>query len=386
MKILIATDKFKDSLTAQQVCEALKRGILRTLPAATIELLPLADGGEGTLETLRSVWEGEFVSCKVHDPLNRKIKAEYLWIEKTFTAIIEMARASGIELLKPNERNCLITNTYGTGELIIDAIRKGAKEIILTVGGSATNDAGIGMASALGYKFYNKKGEILDSIGLNLKEISTINIQSVNPKLFEVKFTVATDVSNPFYGKQGAAFVFSAQKGADDKAVKDLDLGLRNIHKLIKNDFKIDLQKVRGSGAGGGIGGGAVAFLRAEIKSAAQWILEINQFETKLKKVDLLITGEGKIDSQTWQGKLISQLVLQAETTQTLVILVCGTLEDIESIINKKNILYASSVLNAPMNLEIALENALELVENHGVLLGKLLDGMKLNSPAKSLL
>ncbi len=157
-----------------------------------------------------------------------------------------------------------------------------------------------------------------------------------------------------------------------------MDLGLQNINELIKKEFKLDLQNVLGSGAGGGIGGGAVAFLRAEIKSAAQWILEINQVENKLRNVDLLITGEGKIDSQTWQGKLISQLVLRAEATETPVILVCGTLHHIESVLNQKGILYASSILNEPMNLENALENALKLVENHGTLLGKLLGGIKL--------
>ena len=377
MKILIATDKFKDSLTAKQVCEGLQRGILRTFPSAKIEILPLADGGEGTLETLQSVLGGEFIECEVNDPLSRKIKANYLWIKEKQTAIIEMARASGIELLKQNERNCLITSTYGTGELINNALEKGAKEIILTVGGSATNDAGIGMATALGYEFFNKKSKILAPIGGNLAEISLINIEKIHPKLSQTNFIVATDVSNPFYGTEGAAYEFSPQKGADNQAVKALDLGLQNLNQLIKKDFNIDLQTVSGSGAGGGIGGGAFAFLKAEIKSAAQWILEINQIGNKLKNVDLLITGEGKIDSQTWKGKLISQLVLQAEMTETPVILVCGTLHDVESIIAKHGIIYASSILNEPMNLEKALENALELVENHGALLGKLLKAVK---------
>ena len=206
MKILIATDKFKDSLTAKQVCEGLQRGILRTFPSAKIEILPLADGGEGTLETLQSVLGGEFIECEVNDPLSRKIKANYLWIKEKQTAIIEMARASGIELLKQNERNCLITSTYGTGELINNALEKEAKEIILTVGGSATNDAGIGMATALGYEFFNKKSKILAPIGENLAEISLINIEKIHPKLSQTNFIVATDVSNPFYGKEGAAY------------------------------------------------------------------------------------------------------------------------------------------------------------------------------------
>ena len=378
MKILIATDKFKDSLTAKEVCEGLKIGILRTFPTVEIEILPLADGGEGTLETLQSVWGGQFISCEVHDPLSRKIEANYLWIEEKQTAIIEMARASGIELLKQSERNCLITSTYGTGELIKDALEKGAKEIILTVGGSATNDAGIGMASALGYEFVDENGKKVEPIGKNLINIFNIIRKNIHPRLFQTKFIVATDVSNPFYGKEGAAYVFSPQKGADNQAVECLDIGLKNISQLIKKDFEVDLQTVAGSGAGGGIGGGAIAFLNAEIKSAAQWILEINQVENKLKGADILITGEGKIDSQTWQGKLISQLVVQAQITQTPVILVCGTLQDVESIISQNGILYASSILNEPIDLEKALKSASQLVENQGVLLGKLLGGMEL--------
>ena len=381
MRILIATDKFKDSLTAEEVCEGLRRGILRTLPSAEINILPLADGGEGTLETLRSVWGGEYIECEVYDPLFRKIIASYLWIKKEQTAIIEMARASGLELLKQNERNCLITSTYGTGELIKHALDKGAKEIILTVGGSATNDAGIGMASALGYEFIDKNGMIVEPIGKNLGEIHQINTQKVHPELLQTKFIVATDVSNPFYGTQGAAFVFAPQKGANIQTLEILDLGLQNINQIVKQDFSIDLQNFAGSGAGGGMGGGAIAFLKAEIKSASEWILEVNQIEKKLIKVDLLITGEGKIDSQTWQGKLISQLVLRAETTQTPVILVCGTLLDVENIILQKGILYACSVLNEPMSLVKALENTLELVENQGVLLGKLLGGITLKKP-----
>lgn len=378
MKILIATDKFKDSLTAKAVCEGLKAGILRTFPTAEIETLPLADGGEGTLETLQSVWGGEFINCEVHDPLSRKIIANYLWIEEKQTAIIEMARASGIELLTQNERNCLLTNTFGTGELIKDALEKGANEIILTVGGSATNDGGIGMASALGFEFLDKNGATLEPIGKNLREIFTINSNHKHPKLSQIKFTVATDVTNPFYGENGAAHVFSPQKGADKIAVEILDLGLQHINQQVKKEFNVDLQTVAGSGAGGGIGGGAIVFLNAEIKSAGEWILEINQVENKLKNTDILITGEGKIDSQTWQGKLISQLVLRAKITQTPVILICGTLHDVESIIPQDGILFASSILTEPINLENALKNTLKLIENHGALLGKLLKGLKL--------
>ena len=378
MNILIATDKFKDSLTAREVCEGLQRGIMQTFPAANCEVLPLADGGEGTLETLQSVWGGVFVNCQVHDPLGRKINADYLWIETSQTAVIEMARASGIELLLPKERNCLYTNTLGTGELINDAFKKGASTIVLTVGGSATNDAGMGMASALGYVFLDENNEALAPIGKNLSEVRVIKTDHLNPNLSQINFIVATDVTNPFYGMDGAAYVFSPQKGADDQAVELLDEGLQNMARVCQQYFGKDLQTYAGSGAGGGIGGGAVCFLNAQIVSAADWILEVNQVAEKLNNTNVLITGEGKIDSQTWQGKLISRLVALAATAETPVILVCGTLQEVESIAAQEGVIFATSILNQPMTLENALTNAMELVENQGLLLGKLLQKLSL--------
>jgi glycerate 2-kinase len=376
MHILIATDKFKDSITARAVCEALKKGILRTFPSANCELLPLADGGEGTLETLQSAWGGVFVTCKVGDPLARIIEATYLWVEKTQTAVIEMARASGIELLSQEERNCLITSTIGTGELIRSALEKGATTIILTVGGSATNDAGIGMAMMLGYEFLDKNGSLVPPTGAQLTKIHSIKTDKVHPKLAQTKFIVATDVTNPFYGTNGAAHVFAPQKGADKKAVRLLDKGLQNIARLFQATFQKDIQTYAGSGAGGGIGGGAICLLNAEIVSAADWILEVHHVAEKLEKADILITGEGKIDRQTWQGKLISHLVALAEKSETPAILVCGTLQDVENIAAQNGVLLATSILNEPMTLENALANAAQLVENQGILLGKWLKRM----------
>jgi glycerate kinase len=273
----------------------------------------------------------------------------------------------------PHERNCLYTNTLGTGELINDALEKGATTIVLTVGGSATNDAGMGMASALGYEFLDKNNEVLVPIGKNLRDVRTIKTDHLHPKLSQINFIVATDVTNPFYGKDGAAYVFSPQKGADDQAVELLDEGLKNMARVCQQHFGKDLQTYAGSGAGGGIGGGAVCFLDAQIVSAADWILEVNQVAEKLKNTNVLITGEGKIDSQTWQGKLISRLVALATTAETPVILVCGTLQEVESIAAQEGVIFATSILNQPMTLEKALTNAMGLVENQGLLLGKLL-------------
>ncbi|MCU0470145.1 MAG: glycerate kinase [Arcicella sp.] len=378
MNILIATDKFKDSLTALAVCEGLKTGIIQTFPEADCDILPLADGGEGTLETLQAVLGGQFITCTVHDPLFRKIEADYLWIPKTSTAIIEMARASGIELLDVSERNCLQTSTLGTGELILDAIQKNAKKIILTVGGSATNDGGIGMATALGYSFLDENKKVLKPIGENLIKIQSITQITHAVDLTKIQFTVATDVINPFYGINGAAHVFAPQKGADHTAVELLDEGLKNLSNLFEQFFRKNVQDLTGTGAGGGMGGGAVAFLNAEICSAADWILEVTQIAQKLQHTDLLITGEGKIDNQSWQGKLISRLLAKANEHHVPTILVCGTLQDPEQVIQQAGILYATSILNEPMSLLNALSNAPKLIQEQGHLLGKLLRSMKL--------
>jgi glycerate 2-kinase len=373
LNILIATDKFKDSQTALQICEGLKKGILQTFPTAICEILPLADGGEGTLETLQIVLGGEFITCEVQDPLFRKIQAKYLWISSTRTAIVEMARASGIELLAIEERNALITSTFGTGQLILDALRKDAQEIILTVGGSATNDGGIGMAAALGYVFRDEEGNELKPIGENLLKINSIDRSKIHPKLNSTRFTVATDVTNPFYGENGAAKIFAKQKGADENAIDLLDKGLENLAQLFQQDFKLNIQQKHGSGAGGGIGGGAIAFLNAKICSAADWILDITDIDVKLKIANVLITGEGKIDSQTWQGKLISRLLERANKCHVPTILVCGTMQDVEQIIAQEGVMYATSILNEPMNLEKAIEKTYQLIEYQGNMLGKML-------------
>ncbi|MDZ7899402.1 MAG: glycerate kinase [Arcicella sp.] len=373
MNILIATDKFKDSQTALQICEGLKKGILKTFPTAKVEILPLADGGEGTLETLQIVLGGEFITCEVQDPLFRNIQAQYLWIPSTRTAIVEMARASGIELLKKEQRNALITSTFGTGQLIMDTLKKDASEIILTVGGSATNDGGIGMAAALGYVFLDENENELKPVGENLLQIHSIDKSKVHPKLANIKFTIATDVTNPFYGENGAAKVFAKQKGADENAINLLDKGLENLAQIFQKEFNIDVQSIQGSGAGGGIGGGGLAFLNAQICSAADWILDISDIDEKLKNANVLITGEGKIDSQTWQGKLISRLVKRANKFNVPSILICGTMQDVEQIIAQEGVIYATSILNEPMSLEKAIENTSQLVEYQGNMIGKAL-------------
>lgn len=260
MKIILAPDKFKGSLTGNEFCDVVTIGIKKTIPTAEIIRLPLADGGDGTIEVLANPLQGELISVQVNDPLFRKIEASYLWIETKQTAFIEMAEASGMKLLQAAEQNCRKTTTFGTGEIILKAIEKGAKTIILGIGGSATNDCGIGMAKALGYNFLDKNNQEIIPIGENLSSIQQIDTSKVHPKLASIDFKIACDVTNPLHGLQGAAHVYGAQKGASQNDIELLDNGLIHIAKIFQKEFNIDAQNIEGSGAAGGMGAGTTVF------------------------------------------------------------------------------------------------------------------------------
>ena len=366
MNILICPDKFKDSLTAQQVCEALEIGIKKRRPKSVIQLMPLADGGEGTLEVIKTIHGGEWIQKKVNDPLFRPIEANYLWLADQKIAYIEMSRASGIELLKIKERNPYLTSTFGTGELILDAIEKGASEIVLTIGGSATNDAGIGMAAALGFKFLNKEKEELKLVGESLALIHSIIPSPLIHKIQGVKFKVITDVQNPLAGKEGAAYVFAKQKGANTEMIKYLDKGLINMQKLIGKTEKGVIGEMKGAGAAGGLGAGAIYFLQAEIAMGAEWLLTKIHFDRAVKKADYVITGEGKIDGQTWGGKLISQVIARCDKQFKQAILVCGVFEDPEKLPIFFDSKEVYSVLSKAKNPKDSMANAAIYLEELG--------------------
>ena len=366
MNILICPDKFKDSLTAQQVCEALEIGIKKRRPKSVIQLMPLADGGEGTLEVIKTIHGGEWIQKKVNDPLFRPIEANYLWLADQKIAYIEMSRASGIELLKIKERNPYLTSTFGTGELILDAIEKGASEIVLTIGGSATNDAGIGMAAALGFKFLNKEKEELKAVGESLALIHSIIPSPLIHKIQGVKFKVITDVQNPLAGKEGAAYVFAKQKGANAEMIKYLDKGLINMQKLIGQTEKGVIGEMKGAGAAGGLGAGAIYFLQAEIAMGAEWLLTKIHFDRAVKKADYVITGEGKIDGQTWGGKLISQVIARCDKQFKQAILVCGVFEDPEKLPIFFDSKEVYSVLSKAKNPKDSMANAAIYLEQLG--------------------
>ena len=325
MKILLAPDKFKGSLSAQDICKSLSEGIQETCPGADIIVKPLADGGDGSLMVLAHYFTLKTIQKIVLDPLNRPLMASYKLADKK--AYIELSVASGLTLLEPEDRNCMYTSSYGTGELILDALKKGANQIFLFIGGSATNDGGTGIARALGYRFYDKRNNALPTTGIHLTKIDRIDSQQLLFKPGEISVQVICDVSNPFYGKNGAAYVFAPQKGASPDEVIHLDKGLQNLARKLSEQGYPDISNVPGAGAAGGIGGGMIAFLGAELQSGIQTFMEITHLESVLKDCDLIITGEGKLDIQTEQGKVISGVCELATKHNKKVIAVCGAID-----------------------------------------------------------
>ncbi len=301
MKVVIASDSFKESLSSARVAEAAEYGIRKVYPEAHIAKFSVSDGGEGLTESIVSALGGRHVSKRVGDPLGRSIEAVYGICSDT--AVIEMAAASGLPLVVPQERNPMHTTTFGTGELIADAIDKGCRKILLGMGGSATCDGGTGMLEALGWKFLDRDGKTLRGIGGNLAAIEAIDDSGVSDAVKETEFTIACDVRNPFSGPQGASYIFSPQKGASPQEVELLDRGLTHFASVIASKYGTDITSMEGSGAAGGLGGACKAFLNATLKRGIEMVLDAINIDDALSDADLVITGEGKIDSQTPSGK-----------------------------------------------------------------------------------
>lgn len=358
MKIVIAPDKFKGSLTGIEFCQAVDKGISQVFPNAEIVYAPMADGGDGTIDVVKYYIGGEKTVVNVHDPLFRPINASYLYGKKKATAYIEMAEASGLKLLNKDDCNCMHTTSLGTGELIKHAIMKGAKHIILGIGGSATNDAGIGMAKALGYVFYDKNKQEVVPIGKNLKDIVAIDKSNVTPSLQEVSFKIACDVTNPLYGDTGATRVYGSQKGANPQEIILLESGMTLFSEFLKSEFGIDGQQIRGAGAAGGMGAGAIAFLNGTLTSGIQVIKELADFDTKILDADWIITGEGQIDSQTLSGKTIQGVLASAQQNNIPVAAFCGSVDLSIEEQNKLNITHVSSVLKRTCSLDQAMKSS----------------------------
>jgi len=363
MKVIIAPDKFKGSLSAQEVCDAVEKGIKKFDAAIKIIKHPLADGGEGTLEILQNYFDLNPITIQVQDPLFNYITASYM-VSKN-TAFIEMSSASGLQLIEKENQNCLYTSTIGTGQLIYDAIEKGFKNIVLFIGGSATNDAGIGMANALGYQFYNSENKLILPIGKELINISKIDDSSLFLKLDSINFTVVCDVKNKLYGKNGAAYVYGKQKGASESELYLLDLGLQNFSNKVQKYLNKSVSNIEGAGAAGGLGAGAICFLNAKIKSGIDFVIEQTQLKQHLNQhIDLIITGEGSVDKQTLDGKVIKGVSDIANQYHIPFCIISGIVKDKNLIQQNLNPNSINSIMDLNISIEDAFQNASEHVSN----------------------
>lgn len=353
MRILVASDSFKDGCSSIEACQSIAEGILLAHPEAHIHICPISDGGEGTVEILQYHLRGQLIKVEVSNPLFKKVQAKYLYMNGT--AFIEMAQASGLELLSQSERNPMNTSTFGTGELIEDGLDRGCSEIIISVGGSVTNDLGIGMASALGARFVDASGNDVAPIGYNMFNVVKVDLSGIDARVVKTRLTVITDVNNPLYGPKGAAYVFGRQKGGDDQTIPHLDSGLQHLWKIIGTDVIPDTP---GFGAAGGLAAGCVAFLDAEIQAGFSKIAELIQLSQKVDQADIIITGEGHLDSQTADGKLISGIAGLAEGKKVIVF--CGKNSLAEEDAKMLNISKVIPISPVDQHLEIALSKTKE--------------------------
>ncbi|HBE9535789.1 TPA: glycerate kinase [Clostridioides difficile] len=358
MKILISIDSLKGSLSSIEAGNAIKKGILKVKEDAQVKILPLADGGEGTVDALVQGMNGKKETIEVTGPIAKKVDVTYGLLKNTSTAIIEIAQASGLTLVPTELRNPLYTTTYGVGEIIKEAINKGYRNFIVGIGGSATNDAGIGMLQALGFEFYDKNNKLVGLGGKVLNEIRHIKIENRLKELDECKFKIACDVNNPLFGKNGAAYIYWSQKGATSEIIEELDNGLRNFSKVVKNYLSKDVANVEGAGAAGGLGFAFLAFLNSKLESGIKIILEEIKLEEELKDADFVITGEGRLDNQTAMGKAPIGVAKLAKKYGVKVIGLAGATTEDAVKCNEEGIDAYFSIVNRAMTIEEAMDKA----------------------------
>lgn len=362
MKIVIAPDSFKDSLSAEGVARAIGLGLAEALPDAELVLCPMADGGEGTVEAILSVVSGERREASVFGPLGDAVVARWGWLAQSRTAIIEMAEASGLQLVAPGQRNAGLSSTYGTGQLILEALNAGAEKIILTIGGSATNDGGAGMLCALGVAFHDASGQALPAGGLALEHLAHIDISGMDRRLASVSVEVAADVDNPLCGPHGASFTFGRQKGASDEQIKRLDDALAILADCSATVLQRDVRNFPGAGAAGGMGFAARAFLGAGFRPGVEVVAALAKLGDKIAGADLVITGEGRCDAQTLRGKTPMGVARIARQHGVPVVLLAGTLGEGYEALYEHGITAAFSLTCGPMTLEQACAQAPELL------------------------
>ncbi len=329
MRVVIAPNAFKGSLSALDAAEAIGEGIRAAVPDADLVLLPIADGGDGTVEALVAATGGERRTLRVRGPRGDPVDADYGLIEGGSTAVIEMAKAAGLALLPPGKRDPRVTTTYGVGELLQHAYDAGARHFIVGIGGSATNDGGAGMAQALGYHLLDEQGHELPPGGLALKKLARIHVGGVHANWKEAEVDVASDVSNPLTGPNGASAVYGPQKGATPQMVAELDDALKRLAEVVRRDLGVDVEHLPGAGAAGGLGAGLVAFAGARLRPGAEMVMEALKLDDQLNGADLVITGEGRLDSQTARfGKGPAAVARHARNAGIPVIAMAGTVAD----------------------------------------------------------
>jgi glycerate 2-kinase len=366
--ILIAPDKFKGSLSAAEVAQAIARGIQQSYPLAHCILHPMADGGDGSLSILTDFLNGEIITVDSLDPLGRPIKASYLLVDKK--AFIELAAASGIVLLEETERNPLLTSTRGTGLLMKDALTRGAEQLFLFAGGSATNEAGIGIAHGLGFRFLDQDHKELEPIGENLIRIAAIKAPKEFPSF---SLIVLSDVTNPLYGPNGAAQVYARQKGADADAIAWLENGLIHFANLVKGQFAISIETLEGGGCAGGVGAGCVALLGASIQNGFEALSQMTGLELRIQAADLVITGEGRMDTQSLQGKVVGSIAALCRMHQKRCMAVVGVNDLSEAKLEILGLDEVYAIMNVARDEQDAMANGAGYLEVLGRELGKAL-------------
>jgi glycerate kinase len=359
----VAPDSYKGSVSAVGVAEAMERGILKIFPTMEVHKIPIADGGEGTVEALVTATQGELRIAEVRGPLGEPLKACWGVLGDGKTAVIEMAAASGLPLVPKDKRNPLITTTYGTGELVRSALEAGLRRIILGIGGSATNDGGVGMAEALGVKFLSQDGAELPPGGGSLLKLHTIDLTGLDPRLSETEITVACDVDNPLCGKRGAAAVFGPQKGATPEMVMELDAALNHFACCAREVTGRDVAELAGAGAAGGLGAGLLFFTTAKLKPGVEIVLDAVNFADIVKSAAFVITGEGRTDFQTAYGKAPVGVAKVAKQFDVPVFCISGGLGDGADDVLAQGIDAVMSICSGPLSLEECMKNGEVLVE-----------------------